>query len=971
VTTLLSPTGAMIGAVPPRTTTELVGRHEEVKRLLDALGWSDGGGGAVLLGGDAGIGKTAVVSHVARLAADRRTLVGHCVGEGSTSLPYLPFVEMFAALDARERDLVDELVADHPGLVPLVPRVASGAREDAVRADLVEAVHGALADLGRRGPLLVVVEDVHWADESTRELLTLLFTRGLPDGVALLATYRSDDVHRRHPLAAALAVWSRLPGLTRIDLGPLPEPDLRRVVRRAGAGLSDDLVERVARRAEGNAFFAEELAAAAGERGGADPGDLARLLLTRVDRLDEQTQGVVRVAAVIGRRVPHALLERVAGVDAVTLGGALRAAVEHHVLEPWGDRGYEFRHALLAEAVSDDLLPAERLQLHRACVEALRADPSLGRASDLARHALAAGDRQVALEASVLAGDAARRMGGPAEALAHYEAALTLADADPEAAHDLTLRAAAAATGSGRTVRAMAFLRARLDTDLPTDHQRAELISALVLGARMTEERVDRLSLTDEGLALLADDAPVGLRVGLLTRRAEALMDDGASAEALAVADEAMALAVEHDLTVDRTDLASVLARLSETAGDPGESIRRLEGAVAAWTSEPDVALLRAMYVLASVHYRQADHEAALAAFERTAAEARRAGLEWSAYGLDARAMAVTTAYEMGRWDHALELADHVADLGIPSWAAASIDAPAGLVLAARGLAGADELVSGSRPWWAEEGRIAVQSGAAAVDVLGRDGDIDAMLALHGDVVGFLRALWGEGRVAAEVRLAALALGHLGTALRTGSPTRRGELLAHADRLQAEAEVVFGPRSLLHAPSLEGRAWAARVGAEHQRARWAAGDDVPATGLAEQWLGVVDLFEQHGEAYEVARSRWRLAEVLAAAGDPGAGEVLHGALDTARALGAAPLTAALERLGPRRARAAATLTTREAEVLGLLAEGRSNGEIGRALFISTKTASVHVSNILAKLGAGSRGEAVALARASGLLGDDD
>ena len=197
----------MIGAVSPRTTTELVGRQDEVHRVLDALAWNDGGAGAVLLGGDAGIGKTALVGHVARLGADRRTLVGHCVGEGGTSLPYLPFVEMFAALDARERDVVDDLVGEHPGLVPLVPRVASGARGDAVRADLVEAVHGALADLGRRGPLLVVVEDVHWADESTRELLTLLFTRGLPDGVALLATYRSDDVHRRHPLAGALAVY--------------------------------------------------------------------------------------------------------------------------------------------------------------------------------------------------------------------------------------------------------------------------------------------------------------------------------------------------------------------------------------------------------------------------------------------------------------------------------------------------------------------------------------------------------------------------------------------------------------------------------------------------------------------------------------------------------------------------------------------------------------------------------------------
>jgi len=959
----------MIGAVPPRTTTDLVGRHEEVSRLLDGLAWSDGGGGAVLLGGDAGIGKTALVGHVARLGADRRTLVGHCVGEGGTTLPYLPFVEMFAGLDGRERALVDDLVGEHLGLVPLVPRVASGARGDAVRADLVEAVHGALADLGRRGPLLVVVEDVHWADESTRDLLTLLFTRGVPSGVGLLVTYRSDDVHRRHPLAGALAVWSRLPGLSRVDLGPLPEPDLRRIVRRAGAGLSDDLVERVAQRAEGNAFFAEELAAAAGARGAADPGDLARLLVARVDRLDDRAQSVVRVAAVIGRRVPHGLLERVADVDPLTLAAALRAAVEHHVLEPWGERGYEFRHALLAEAVTDDLLPAERLHLHRACVEALLADPGLGTSADLARHALAAGDRAAALEASVLAGDTARRMGGPAEALAHYETALGLAPADPASAHGLTLRAAAAANGCGRPGRAMALLRARLDTAALSRLERAELLGALAFAARMTEERVDRLALTGEGLALLDDTAPVGLRVGLLARRAEALMDSGANAEALEVADDAMALAVEHDLTVDRTDLTSILARLSESAGDPGESIRRLEGAVAAWTREPDLALLRAMHILASVHYRQGDHAAALAAFERVVAEARRAGLEWSVYGVDARAMAVTTAYEMGKWDTALSLADHSADAGMPSWAGASVDAAAGGVLAARGLASATELVDATRTWWREDGRMAVQTGAAALDVLGREGQVEAMLALHDEVVGFLRELWGHGYVAAEVRLAALVVGHLATALRSVPPARRAELLARADRLAAEAHAVWGPDAVLPPPTLEGVAWLARVDAELERARWAAGDDVPVAGLLPRWREVADLFEQRREPYEHARTLARLAEVLLAAGGREADDVLGVARATAVGLGAAPLVTALGRLTPRHRSTATTLTAREAEVLALLADGRSNGEIGRALFISTKTASVHVSNILAKLGAASRGEAVAVARADGLLDD--
>ncbi|GAA4402499.1 helix-turn-helix transcriptional regulator [Fodinibacter luteus] len=959
--------------MPPRSVTELVGRREEVHRVVEALGWDDGGGGSVLVGGDAGIGKTALVGHVVHRDPARRTLLGHCVGEVGPSLPYLPFVEMFAALDTRERGLVDDLVVDHPGLVPLVPRAASGARADPVRSELVEAVHAVLADLGRRAPLLVVVEDVHWADESTRELLTLLFTRGAPDGIGLLATYRSDDVHRRHPLAGTLAVWSRLPALTRVELGPLPDADLRSIVRRAGADLSEDVVDEVARRAEGNAFFAEELAAAAGDRAGSGPADLARLLLTRVDRLDDAAQGVVRVAAVIGRRVPHALLERVAGVEPAVLRACLRSAVEHHVLEPRGERGYEFRHALLAEAVTDDLLPTERLQLHRACADALRDDPTLGTAADLARHALASGDREAALTASVRAGDAARRMGGPAEALTHYETALTLALSgdDPGAGHRLTLRAAAAANGSGRTGRAMALLRARLATDLPTAHERAELLCGLALAARMTEERVDRLALTREALDLLGPDAPVGLRVGVLTRRAEALMDGGAHAEALAVADEAMALAVEHDLTVDRTDLASILARLSETAGDPGESIRRLEGAVAAWTSAPDLALLRAMHILASVHYRQGDHAAALAAFERTLAEARRAGLEWSVYGVDTRAMAVTTAYEMGEWEHAMRLADHAAEVGMPAWAVASVDAAAAGVRAARGEVGAEDLLAATRPWWPEDGRIAVQSGAAALDLLGRAGDVDRMLALHAEVVGFLRQIWGEGRVAAEVRLAAIVTGHLASAVR-GAPTgRRAGLRAEAERLAAEAAAVWGEGSVLSAPTSEGRAWQVRARAELERVRWACGEAVAVSDLVGLWRSVVDLFDGHGEPYEGARARGRLAEVLLAAGDPAADEVLRSARATARSLRAGPLEESLGRLGSRPAATGPTgLTAREAEVLGLLARGRSNGEIGRALFISTKTASVHVSHILAKLGVASRGEAVARARALGLLADD-
>ena len=378
----------------------------------------------------------------------------------------------------------------------------------------------------------------------------------------------------------------------------------------------------------------------------------------------------------------------------------------------------------------------------------------------------------------------------------------------------------------------------------------------------MTEERVDRLALTAEALDLLDDEAPVGLRVGVLTRRAEALMDADATAEALEVADEAMALAVEHDLSVDRTDLSSILARLSEVAGDPVESIRRLEGIVAEWRDVPDLALLRAMHVLAGVHYRQGQFEAALAGFERTVAEARRVGLASSVWGSDARSFAVTTAYEMGDWDRALLLADDAANCGLSSSALAGVEAAAAYVRAGRGTATADELLAASRPWWGEDGRIAVQAGSAAVEALGHDGDLDAMLALHGEVVDLPPRPLGRrprGRRGPPRRRHPRAPRRRPPGRDAGPARRAARPRRHA--LADDAAAVWGPGSSLAAPTLEGRAWESRARAEWLRARWAGGDDVPPEQLTGAWRETVALFEERAEPYEVARSRLRLAEV--------------------------------------------------------------------------------------------------------------
>ncbi|WP_195908234.1 ATP-binding protein [Nostocoides sp. HKS02] len=208
----------------------LVGRDTEAARLADLLGLDDeSASGLVLLSGDAGIGKTRLLAETASRArrAGWTVLIGHCLGEAGRVLPYLPFSEMLGRLETQDPAVIERILTMHPHLAGLFPsrRRPTDLRDqsplDTVdRADLVEASHAAFEDLAQQGPLLLVVEDVHWADDSSRDLLTLLFTRGFAGRVSIVASYRSDDLHRRHPLRATLAHWSRLGALHRVELAP-------------------------------------------------------------------------------------------------------------------------------------------------------------------------------------------------------------------------------------------------------------------------------------------------------------------------------------------------------------------------------------------------------------------------------------------------------------------------------------------------------------------------------------------------------------------------------------------------------------------------------------------------------------------------------------------------------------------------------------------------------------------------------
>jgi len=241
----------------PRTQTPLVGRAREIDHLTAAAGIGrDPVSAAVVLGGDAGVGKTRLLSELGARAerAGWTVLVGHCLDFGDSSLPYLPFTELFGRLASSAPERAAVLAESRPAINRLQPgrRMRSGsmpgergaqtaaggggsagddADEGMVRGELFEAVHGTLEELGDTAPLLVVVEDAHWADRSTRDMISFLFGRGFTSPVSVVVSYRSDDLHRRHPLRSAVTEWGRIPGVERLHLDALADADVRRLVR--------------------------------------------------------------------------------------------------------------------------------------------------------------------------------------------------------------------------------------------------------------------------------------------------------------------------------------------------------------------------------------------------------------------------------------------------------------------------------------------------------------------------------------------------------------------------------------------------------------------------------------------------------------------------------------------------------------------------------------------------------------------
>src|SRR3954467_4063747 len=283
--------GAVHNGHVPRPTGPLVGRADELGSLVGAISAAQSGSSsAVIVGGDAGVGKPRWLGELLGSAAAQGVLclIGHCVDLGDTPPPYLPFTEAFTRLTAERPELGDDLVTRFPALARLLPGRTAEAKIPVERGELFDSVLASLTHLATAQPVALIVEDVHWADQATRDLLGFLFTRLAGVRMVVIASYRSDDLHRRHPMRRTLAEWSRLPAVTRVFLDPLAAEDVRDLVRAMyPTGMAESDVDNIVRRADGNAFFAEELMAAAEQCGaGAQlPWQLADLLLVRLDRL--------------------------------------------------------------------------------------------------------------------------------------------------------------------------------------------------------------------------------------------------------------------------------------------------------------------------------------------------------------------------------------------------------------------------------------------------------------------------------------------------------------------------------------------------------------------------------------------------------------------------------------------------------------------------------------------------------------
>ncbi len=939
----------------------LAGRESELSALAQAFADVCGGTQRTLLiGAEAGGGKSRLIREFAeRVRGDALLLSGGCVEQSEAGLPYAPFTAALREL-VRARGVADigallgaGGTSDLARLLPEFGASPSASDPELARARLFEVLRRLLERLAEQRPLVWVVEDVHWADHATRDLLSFLAGNLQHASVLLAVSYRSEALHRAHPLRALLAELGRLDAVTALTLPRLSRREVAAQLEGIlGRPPEPAVVSAVHRRGDGIPLFTEALIGADGNVRSGLPGSLRDLLLGVMHELPERTQQVLRAAAVGGVRVGHALLAAVTGIDGTALTAALRPAVAANVLI--SDDSYAFRHALIREALRDDLLAGERAQLHRAFAEALEADPSLSPQTwvsvGLALHWYGAHDDERALRAAWQAAGEAKTGLAYAEQLQMLEQVLQLWQRVPDAARhtgvqrvDVIEQAADAACWAAEPQRGLALVDAAL-AELDAERDSERVAAMLLQRAPMRQQQLRPGQLDDLQAALRLASAPTRVRAECLGQLCRALMQRDRHAEAKPLAGELSRLAVRLHDEAYRIDACVTLAQLG--ARDGADTVAALRAAADA-ARRIGSGWLEVLAYIAMTEALEGRGD------QLHAIETGRAGLARTLRVGQARYMGAVIAQSLarslesaGRWDEALQVVDDALALDpAPSGRALLLLCRTPIAIARGDQQTAARIVQELRSL-PDDAQRTLSLLELEIEYKLCDGDLDGALAAAARVPAH-----GEG----------------------ADPRRLWPLLAVAMRACVDARDQPTLRRTLEAtaasmarPGPVEEAYAAAFVAERSRVA-----DRPD---ASAWEVAADAWARLGRPYPHAYALLRSAAAAATARDrTAAADRLRRAADLATELGAAPLLVQITALA-RRARielkvgdgGAADdvpfgLTGRELEVLQLIAAGRSNREIASELFISPKTASVHVSNILAKLDVSTRGAAAAAA----------
>ncbi len=984
------------------TSSHFVGRTSELTELERAAREAASGTPVLaLLGGASGIGKTRLVGEFEQRLAGMLVLRGECLEQGEGELPYAPLLSALRPLVREHHPALAELSAgSRAQLATLLPSLGGPAPERAGGAGagqlrLFEALLELLHLLSEAQGVVVILEDMHWADASTRTFTAFLARSLRQERVLLLLTYRSDELHRRHPLRPLLAELDRLGRARAIELAPFDRDELSEALAHIlGQAPSELLVDRLLARSEGNPLYIEELLAAGLDGRGAAPQTLRDAFMLRIERLPADARLAARLVAV-GRRASEQTIAAVTGIASDALRAALREAVAEQVLVPGTDERYVFRHELLREALYDDLLPGERGELHLSLARSLEqqcfgeADAEVERVSAIATHYAAAGDQAAALRATVAAALAAKRVHAYGEVAESAERALELWPRVPETERscvldhvDLLALAARAHGSGGDRVRGEVLLaRALAELDPGAEPVRyGALLAALARTQWYLNRGRESLESAQRALELLSSDAASAERAALLAWLARTRVLRGRYRDAITDGEQALAAATAAGDAIAESEVLNTLGMARAALGKVDEGVASLRRAERIAREHGD--LERVLYAYANL----ADL-LSLAGRTADALQVAKEGLAQAPLrlrrGHDWMTMTVSElAFAAGDWGMARAHAGPPAAALAGVWRIFRLLREAELALgegqaerAAAALEEAEPLVrASSEPQW--HGLF----GALRGELHRRAGDLQGARDAVAQALDELETCTDD-----VMRIARVTA--VGLSIEADRAQRARDLGETADARDALARARIHMQRLRAAAQSGGvveRAWREFGAAELARAR---GRDDPAL-----WAKAASAWQELARPYPAAFALERQAEALVARGErAAAASVAADALEITRRLGAGWLGGEIQGLidrarlalsavpgagdgngaGERDARGRDRvdgalenpfgLTARERQVLALVAQGATNRQIGTSLYMAEKTASVHVSRILAKLGVSSRTQAAAVA----------